>query len=706
MTCKKAIAPGGYGFFPTLLSDQRSTINDQRSTIHELTMKKPLTCFCLLFVATTACTQSWQWSVRGGGFSDGSNVTPEESVMDMATDPHGNVYIIGRIEASGNPTLGNALLTTYGNRDVLIASYTCSGALRWKKVIGGISNDYPVAVRADSSGHVYVTGTNTTVNTHNVHFDSDSTQAAGNYKSLYLVQYDTSGVFRWLRQPTPDTVPAASNPVKFYSYDLEVTPSGDVFMLSYLSPGLLSGDGGNVITQTGNYLLRYNVNGDLVSIIRLDMDGRPSFTSIRINRTKTGKFLVSGSLYVFGSGTNYLYMGGQQVTHGAFIGCFDPQGQFLWKRENELTGGGFLYRAALDASGNILLAGQTAGSGDSFNGTAITNTIGPSSIPFIVKLDSNGSNLWLKNASSNAASFAGAVVLNGNKAYLLGDYPRRLLWDSYTLTNPVNAGYTSFVAQFDTTTGNVTGVDSLDTDFGFSNYTAAMVADTRGNLYIGGRFEDQLYIGATTLQSYGGSSDLFLAKYGSAGCAALPVSLLSFTASLQVGSVLCNWQTTAEQNTSHFVLEKSTGGASFYPLANITAAGNSNALLHYRYNDAAVQPATGSKLYYRLRIVDKDGSFTYSNVAVITLAAIDQLSCSPNPVFDKATFTYSFASFAATAINTLELFSINGSRIAVYPLQQKGTMQLDMSAKPPGIYLVVLKQNGSIVKKRKIIVSR
>src|SRR5687767_417370 len=86
--------------------------------------------------------QSWQWGVRGGGSSNGQN-NSVETVEDLTTDNVGNVYILSTIESSGFPTITGVpnVINRYGARDILLVSYNCNGQFRWKKVIGGSSDD-------------------------------------------------------------------------------------------------------------------------------------------------------------------------------------------------------------------------------------------------------------------------------------------------------------------------------------------------------------------------------------------------------------------------------------------------------------------------------------------------------------------------------------------------------------------------------------
>ena len=116
----------------------------------------------------------------------------------------------------------------------------------------------------------------------------------------------------------------------------------------------------------------------------------------------------------------------------------------------------------------------------------------------------------------------------------------------------------------------------------------------------------------------------------------LPLDLLSFSGQLQNNnSVLLNWKTENEINTSHFVVERSADGISYNGIGNVTANGRNNTAGSFNYsftdNDAINQ--SSQRLYYRLKMVDVDGKFKYSNIIAVSFPLITgKLSIAPNPV--------------------------------------------------------------------------
>ena len=110
----------------------------------------------------------------------------------------------------------------------------------------------------------------------------------------------------------------------------------------------------------------------------------------------------------------------------------------------------------------------------------------------------------------------------------------------------------------------------------------------------------------------------------------LPLQLLSFNGSGQSGYNLLQWTTTQEINTKYFELESHTGQGSFTTIATIDAVGNGSGI--YSYRDTKNYNATN--VYYRLKMVDRDGHFTYSQT--ISLGSNDNVTVTvyPNPATD------------------------------------------------------------------------
>ncbi|PSK89497.1 T9SS type A sorting domain-containing protein [Taibaiella chishuiensis] len=109
----------------------------------------------------------------------------------------------------------------------------------------------------------------------------------------------------------------------------------------------------------------------------------------------------------------------------------------------------------------------------------------------------------------------------------------------------------------------------------------------------------------------------------------LPLDLLSFKGSATAAGNQLNWVTANEQRISRFEIERSEDGSTFKP-AGAVVTGNRGDEQAYSYLDAA--PTQSPVLFYRLKINETNGRFTYSRTLRIDGASRNNISLSPNPV--------------------------------------------------------------------------
>lgn len=116
---------------------------------------------------------------------------------------------------------------------------------------------------------------------------------------------------------------------------------------------------------------------------------------------------------------------------------------------------------------------------------------------------------------------------------------------------------------------------------------------------------------------------------GSAGSSILPVNLISFNAVKQNNTAFIQWSTNREVMAARFELQRSTDGKNFQTISNIAATGNSGNVRSYSYVDKlGAEPL----YYYRLKMIDRDGKFVYSNIAVLrSVNNNDVITVYPNP---------------------------------------------------------------------------
>lgn len=98
----------------------------------------------------------------------------------------------------------------------------------------------------------------------------------------------------------------------------------------------------------------------------------------------------------------------------------------------------------------------------------------------------------------------------------------------------------------------------------------------------------------------------------------LPVRLAYFAGNIQNKVVTLNWQTADEINSAYFEIQRSTNGNDFTPIATITAVGREGQIANYQQRDD-LYFQMGNTIFYRLKMVDIDGKFKFSQVVSFRL---------------------------------------------------------------------------------------
>lgn len=113
---------------------------------------------------------------------------------------------------------------------------------------------------------------------------------------------------------------------------------------------------------------------------------------------------------------------------------------------------------------------------------------------------------------------------------------------------------------------------------------------------------------------------------------ALPLTLLSFSAEKQNENALLEWTVAQQINVSYYEVQRSINAVDFSPVGKVDAINSANSNKDYSYTDA-LNDINANTIYYRLRMVDIDGNFTYSSVKFISLAGTDNnlIQVFPNP---------------------------------------------------------------------------
>ncbi|GGB14312.1 T9SS type A sorting domain-containing protein [Puia dinghuensis] len=186
------------------------------------------------------------------------------------------------------------------------------------------------------------------------------------------------------------------------------------------------------------------------------------------------------------------------------------------------------------------------------------------------------------------------------------------------------------------------------------------------------------------------------------GFGSLPIILASFTATLNDGSVDLAWQTSLEENSDHIAIESSAdAGSHWRTIGTVTAQGTSHTPTNYTFTDTKPAPGTDE---YRLKMVDKDGKFTYSPVRTVRLL-VGAARVFPNPAQNYVNVT-----LAGSATETLvvRLFNQTGQLLQERSVVNGGgtTVALSVSGYPQGNYLIEVTSADGSKQASKLLISK
>jgi len=161
---------------------------------------------------------------------------------------------------------------------------------------------------------------------------------------------------------------------------------------------------------------------------------------------------------------------------------------------------------------------------------------------------------------------------------------------------------------------------------------------------------------------------------------ALPVTLLRFDAVATANGTALTWVTADEQQFKHYEIEYSTDAVHFQQAGIVTAAGGGS----YHFNHSI---ATTQKLYYRLKMIDKDGRFEYSKLLVVTGNDANAKNFVRPSVISNGVLNITLGN----SFSQIEVYNIEGKLMYYESIANRvGQIRIQLPAMPAGQYLVRL----------------
>ena len=654
------------------------------------TMKRTYITLLIIITSLNLNAQTWQWARRAGG-------TSSDNGYSITTDPSGYIYATGYFSLS-SATFGGTTLSNAGGWDPFLIKYDASGNMQWATSWGGTSTDVGNGIAADASGNLYVTGyyNSTAI------FGGTTLSSAGG-GDLFLVKSDPNGSVLWAQRA------GGANAERGTSVATDAT-SGDVYITGFFSSSSVS-FGSNTLTNSGAagtndiFFVKYNSSGT-VQWAKSFGGTWTSDEGYGIATDVAGNIYISGefqsSSVVFGSIT---LTNINPVNTDCFIAKYDANGNALWAQNGiGSTTDDNCRSISTDVNNNVYATGFFSGSSITFGGTTLTNPACCLPEIFIVKYDQNGNVLWAKQGggTSNDWGFGTATDASAN-VYVSGTFQSSTIaFGSTTLTNA--GGMDFFLSKYDVNGNVVWAVNNGGTGNDGINTGNDVATSASGDVYVAGTFASTSITFGSDVLNDAGSNDIFIAKMGGT----LPIELISFEGKLNDGKINLRWSTTSENNNDYFTIEKRSSPIPTFPfgegvwtaIGTVQGAGNSNAALSYNFTDHSPFPwgRNGDGLvYYRLKQVDYDGKFTYSNIISVTQEHLNTvIAIYPNPSEDFLYYQLTLNESAMMITTVVDIFG--KSLIQEQKELNKGinNLKLNINNLSEGMYFLRINNNRPV----------
>ena len=354
---------------------------------------------------------------------------------------------------------------------------TSSSTSSWTKQIGTSSKDSGKGVTIDSLGNIYITGVT------EGGLDGNTSNGEGD---IFLLKYDSNGNKQWTRQLGTSLYDVGRG--------MTVDSSNNVYVTGY-TKGELDG-----YTNSGEF--------DLF-LVKYDSNGTKQWTRQMGTTERDVGWEVSadtlGNVYLVGySGKGMdgnTYLGDRDV----ILIKYNSSGTKIWSKQLGTSNDDVGWGVKVDLSNNIYVTGFTCGGIDNFTNSVPSDPTGSGCRDyFLMKLDSEGTNLWSDQIGTIYEDRGEDITVDSsNNVYVVGR-------TGGAFDGQTNYGENdTFLVKYD-----LSGTKQWTKQFGSSgdDWGLGISADSSDNIYITGNIG-----GPLDGELYNGKGDLFLMKFNSSG---------------------------------------------------------------------------------------------------------------------------------------------------------------------------------------------
>lgn len=470
------------------------------------------------------------------------------------------------------------------------------------------------------------------------------------------------------------------------SYDFAAASNVSGLGIVEYSGGTITGSGAfNVSGETKISSGTVNFNQSLTTLGKLTISGGTLQGASQIVVTDqfswsgTSSISTSSSLKIANTATALLFSTGSKklyttltnegaISHSAGDLNFYPRGNVLNNGTYSLSG----------------LSNLTDSGGGAFenNGNFINNKLGSSSVGPDFNNNANGviegkGTFVFNNLTNNGTVATDAAF---GTLFLTGTFANGSALD----IGFDNASYGSLVVSSDIV---LSGDLNVDVSGILPIGTYPILSSTTGS--ISGTFDAENIPSGFVLEYTSNTVSLM--------ASALPVEFLSFEVLAQPRDVLLKWQTALEIKSDLFIIEHSRDGQNFIAIGEVQAAGNSSSIQDYQFTHDT--PGSGVN-YYRLRQLDLDGSFDYSDLRYVNFYNFNKdITVYPNPTLGNVIIKNQ-----SDKELTITVRELSGKIVYVRKGVVSGAISMDLTHLPKAMYTLEFKDDTFFKQIEKIMI--
>ena len=596
---------------------------------------------------------AWKKTLGGSSYEGGGGASSE-----IRQTKDGGYILAGFSGSNDGDVSGN-----HGSQDGWLCKLDANGTIQWQKSLGGSHFDQIFSVDPTSDGGYILAG----------YTESNDGDVGGNHGNgdCWVVKTDGNGEIQWQKCLGGSSIE--------YGLSIRQTSDGGYIMgaVSVSNDGDVSGNHGGI----DYWIVKLNSTGSIEW--QNSFGGSDDDYLNNVEQTTDGGYVAGG--YTPSNDGN---VSGNHGSNDIWVLKLSSSGAIQWQKCLGGTGyeGGTLGTELIKQTsegGYIVATGSGSKDGD------VSDNYGCSDA-WLCKLSNTGSIQWQKNYGGSGCEEAGDIKETSDGGFIVGGSSSSNAGD--VIGNHDLCNYDYWIIKVDNS-----GAMQWQKCLGGSNSEYVnCIEQTADKGYIIAGYTSSYDGDISGLHGNGGFGDYWIVKLGPD--ALLPDTELTLTGEARGKQNFLHWSTVTEQNNKGFEVQRSTDGYNFSKIGFVNSKatnGNSNLKLNYDFTDMGFASSIN---YYRLKQIDQDGKFSYSNIVVLrdeNAITAGLSTIYPNPV--KNTLNVKVASLNNNEI-TMLITDISGKMMRNKTTQLgsgESIVQVDVSSLPSGTYfLKIVWSNG------------